>query len=156
MLRIRKGKKKDLPSILDLIKELAEYENSLDQVSITLEELEKDGFDSHPAYFFLLAEQNDQIIGMSFCWIRYSTWKGKVLFLEDFIIKKEYRNKGIGGKLFQATIKLSDELNLNGMCWQVLDWNKPAISFYKKYNSEISNDWLNAKLTKNQISKFTF
>ena len=156
MLRIRKGTKKALPYILDLIKELAKYENSLDQVSITLEELEKDGFDSTPSYFFLLAEKNEQIIGMSFYWIRYSTWKGKVLFLEDFIVKKEYRNKGIGGKLFEATIKLCDELNLNGMCWQVLDWNKPALSFYKKYNSKISNEWLNGKLTKQQISKFTF
>tara|TARA_Y100001968_G_C19350298_1_gene714285 strand:- start:11 stop:499 length:489 start_codon:yes stop_codon:yes gene_type:complete len=151
MLRIRKGQKKDLPCILNLIKELANYENSLDQVSITLKELENDGFGTRPWYWFLVAEKNNTIIGMSFYWIRYSTWKGKFLFLEDFIVKEKYRKQGVGAKLFEATIKICHELNLNGMCWQVLDWNKPAIAFYHKYNATISNDWLNGKLTKDQI-----
>ena len=84
MLTIRKGKKNDLPYILSLIKDLAEYENCLHQVSITLRELEKDGFGTQPSYEFLVAEKHNQIIGMSFYWIRYSTWKGKILFLEDF------------------------------------------------------------------------
>ena len=156
MLTIRKGEKKDLPFILELIKELAEYENSLNQVSITLKELQDDGFKSKPCYYFLVAEKNNEIIGMSFYWIRYSTWKGKFLFLEDFIVKKEYRRHGVGKALFNATIQVCQKLNLNGMCWQVLDWNSPAIEFYKKYNSEISNDWLNGKLTKQQIDNFTF
>ena len=148
---IRKGEKKDLPDVLNLIKELAEYENSLQEVSITLKDLERDGFGSRPWYWFLVAENKKKIIGLSFYWIRYSTWKGKFLFLEDFVIKKEYRGKGIGAKLFQETIRTCKRLNLNGMTWQVLDWNNQAIDFYKKYNAEISNTWLNGKLTKKQI-----
>ena len=150
---IREGLKTDLPSVLHLIKELADYENAKDQVSITLEELENDGFGEHPWYWFLVAEKDDEIIGLSFYWIRYSTWKGKFLFLEDFVIKKAYRNQGIGSKLFEETIKICQKLNLNGMIWQVLDWNTPAIDFYKKYNADISKDWLNGKLTKKQIEE---
>ena len=152
MVTIRKGEKKDLPTILELIKELAEYENSLHEVSINLKDLENDGFNEAPSYYFLVAEKNDKIVGMSFYWIRYSTWKGKFLFLEDFIVKTKYRRQGVGKKLFNATIKICQQLKVNGMCWQVLDWNKPAIEFYKKYNAEISGDWLNGKLTKSQIN----
>ena len=152
MVTIRKGEKKDLPTILELIKELAKYENSLHQVSINLKDLENDGFNETPSYYFLVAEKNDKIVGMSFYWIRYSTWKGKFLFLEDFIVKTKYRRQGVGKKLFNATIKICQKLKLNGMCWQVLDWNKPAIEFYKQYNAEISGDWLNGKLTKSQIN----
>ncbi len=150
---IRKGLKNDLPAVLNLIKELADYEKSLKEVTITLKDLEKDGFGKHPWYWFLIAEKNKTIIGLSFYWIRYSTWKGKFLFLEDFIIKKEYRRSGIGSELFEATIKECHKLKLNGMIWQVLDWNTPAIDFYKKYNANISSDWLNGKLDKKQIDK---
>jgi len=152
-ITIRKGVKKDLPSVLRLIKELADYENSLEEVTITLEDLENDGFGNHPWYWFLVAEKNNQIIGLSFYWVRYSTWKGKFLFLEDFVIKEEYRRQGIGSKLFEETIKICQKLKLNGMIWQVLDWNTPAIDFYKKYNADISSGWLNGKLTKHQIKK---
>jgi len=148
---IRKGVKEDLRSVLELIKELADYENALDQVSITLKDLENDGFGAHPYYWFLVAERENQIIGLSFYWVRYSTWKGKFLFLEDFIVKEEFRRQGIGAALFEETIKICKELKFNGMCWQVLDWNAPAINFYKKYEAEISSDWLNGKLTKKQI-----
>ena len=150
---IRKGIKKDLPSVLKLIKELADYENARNQVTITLDDLERDGFGAYPCFWFLVAEINDEIVGLSFYWIRYSTWKGKFLFLEDFVIKEEHRRLGIGSKLFEETIKICKKLQLNGMIWQVLDWNNPAIDFYKKYDAEISKDWLNGKLTKNQIEK---
>ena len=150
---IREGIKKDLSSVLKLIKELADYENSLDQVTITLDELEQDGFGTHPLYWFLVAEKDDEIIGLSFYWIRYSTWKGKFLFLEDFVIKEKYRRHGVGSKLFKETIKICKQLDLNGMIWQVLDWNSSAIDFYKKFGSEISTEWMNGKLTKNQIEK---
>ncbi len=148
---IRKGLKKDLPSVLKLIKELANYENALEEVTITLNDLERDGFGSRPWFWFLVAENKKEIIGLSFYWIRYSTWKGKFLYLEDFIIKEEYRRSGVGSKLFEETIKISKHLGLNGMIWQVLDWNKTAINFYKKYNANISSSWLNGKLTKKQI-----
>ena len=148
---IRKGIRKDLPSVLKLIKDLADYENASDQVTITLDVLEQDGFGAHPWFWFLVAEKDSEIIGLSFYWIRYSTWKGKFLYLEDFVIKEEYRRHGIGSKLFEETIKMCKQLNLNGMIWQVLDWNSPAIDFYKKFDAEISKDWLNGKLTKKQI-----
>ena len=150
---IRKGLKKDLPSVLRLIKELADYENSLEKVKITLEDLENDGFGDHPYYSFLVAENENEIIGLSFYFIRYSTWKGKSLFLEDFVISKKYRKKGIGSLLFEETMNICKNLNLNGMTWQVLDWNDSAISFYKKYNADISKKWLNGILTRRQIEK---
>ena len=151
--KIRKGVKTDLPSVLKLIKELAIYENSIKEVTLTLNELENDGFGKKSYYSFLVAEINKKIIGLSFYWIRYSTWKGKFLFLEDFVIQEKYRRQGIGSKLFEATIKECHKLKLNGMIWQVLDWNAPAIDFYKKYNANISSSWLNGKLTKKQIEK---
>ena len=148
---IRKGIKKDLPQVLALIKELADYEKSLDQVDVTLEQLEKDGFDGHPHYYLLVAEEKGEIIGICFYFIRYSTWKGKVLFLEDFVVKEEYRRKGIGGMLFEETIRIANKENMDGLHWQVLDWNTPALNFYKKYNASISSTWLNGRLDKNQI-----
>ena len=154
MLTIRKGEKKDLPFILELIKELAKYENAIEEVSITLSELEKDGFGLNQHYHFLVAEKENNIIGMSFYWFRYSTWKGRFLFLEDFIVNKNYRRQGVGTALFNATIKVCQEQSINGMCWQVLDWNQPAIKFYKKYNASISKEWLNGKLDKTQLVNF--
>jgi len=152
-MKIRKGVKSDLPFVLKLIKELADYENALNEVTITLEQLEKDGFENNRYYSFLIAENDQEIIGLSFYWIRYSTWKGKFLFLEDFVIKQKYRRSGVGSKLFKETIKICDKLQCNGMSWQVLNWNTPAIDFYKKYNADISNSWLNGKLTKKQIKE---
>jgi len=154
-ITIRRGVKKDLPCVLKLIKELADYENALNEVTITLKELEKDGFGSNPLYWFLVAEKRNKIIGLSFYFIRYSTWKGKFLFLEDFVIEKQYRNQGVGSALFEETINICKQLKLNGMIWQVLDWNKSAINFYKKYNADISSKWLNGKLTIKQIEKIT-
>jgi GNAT superfamily N-acetyltransferase len=150
---IRKGVEKDLSAVLRLIRELADYENSLKEVIITLEDLKKDGFGNHPCYWFLVAEIDNNIVGLSFYWIRYSTWKGKMLFLEDFIIKEEYRRCGIGSRLFEETIKICQELKLKGMTWQVLDWNISAIDFYKKYNANISSAWLNGKLTIEQMDE---
>ena len=152
-IHIRKGVKKDLPQVLALIKELADYEKSLDQVDVTLEQLEKDGFDGHPHYYLLVAEEKGEIIGVCFYFIRYSTWKGKVLFLEDFVVKEEYRRKGIGRMLFEETIRIANKENMDGLHWQVLDWNTPALNFYKKYNASISSTWLNGRLDKEQINK---
>lgn len=150
---LRKGVKQDLPQVLALIKELAEYENALDQVKVTLDQLEKDGFEDHPYYYLLVAEHENQIIGVCFYFIRYSTWKGKVLFLEDFVVKEEYRRKGIGGMLFEETIRIANKENMDGLHWQVLDWNTPALNFYKKYDASISSTWLNGRLDKKQISQ---
>ena len=153
-IKIRKGKKKDIAEILKLIKELAEYEKSLFEVTITEKQLLEDGFGKNKCFQFLVAEHNKKVIGLSFYWIRYSTWKGKFLFLEDFVVSEEFRRKGVGTKLFEETIKISNKLKTNGMIWQVLEWNTPAINFYKKYKASISSQWLNGKLNKSQIDSF--
>jgi len=155
-IEIRQGQKTDLPTVLELIKELADYEKALPQVSITLEDLEKDGFGRHPYYWFLVALKDAKIVGISFYFIRYSTWKGRFLFLEDFVIKQAYRRQGIGSLLFEETIKIAKKLKVNGMIWQVLNWNTDAIRFYKKYHAEISKEWYNGKLTLEQLKRFKF
>jgi GNAT superfamily N-acetyltransferase len=152
---IRKGVKSDLPAVLDLIKELAGFERALNEVTVSLEDLEQDGFGNHPYYWFIVAEKEGNIIGLSFYFIRYSTWKGRFLFLEDFVVKESFRNKGVGALLFEETIRIAKELDVKGMTWQVLDWNKNAIRFYEKYNSDISAEWYNGKLTYEQLKQFT-
>ena len=153
---IRKGTQADLPIVLDLIKELAEYERALNEVTITLNELEEDGFGEHPWYWFIVAEVDGDIVGMSFYFIRYSTWKGRFLFLEDFVVKESYRGKGVGSQLFEETVRIAQQMEVNGMIWQVLDWNVPAINFYKKYEAHLDDQWLNGKLVKKQITNFRF
>ena len=121
LVKIRKGQKADLPCVLALIKELAEFEKAHDEVSVTLEELEQDGFGKHPYYWFIVAELKGEIIGLSFYFIRYSTWKGRFLFLEDFVVKEDFRGQGIGAQLFEETIRIAQRLEVKGMVWQVLD-----------------------------------
>ena len=143
---IRKATKNDLPEVLNLVKELAIYENAPEEVTIKLEDLEKDGFGENPIYWIIIAEKESEIIGMSFYYIRYSTWKGKCLYLEDLIVKEKYRGNKIGEALFEETIKTAKEINAKQMNWQVLDWNEPAINFYKKFNAEMDPEWINGKL----------
>ena len=143
---IRKASKNDLPEVLKLVKELAIYENASEEVTIKLEDLEKDGFGENPLFWIILAENSEGIIGMSFYFIRYSTWKGKCLYLEDLVVKEEYRGKKIGEALFEATLKTAKEMNAKQMNWQVLDWNEPAINFYKKFDAELDEEWINGKL----------
>ena len=154
-MKIRKGRKSDLPIILSLIKELANYEKSLDKVLITIDDLEKDGFGDHTLYWLIVAEINGEIVWMAFYYIRYSTWSGKTFYLEDFFVKKDFRRKGVGSLLFEECIRMTKKINANSMVWQVLNWNKPAISFYKKYNAELKNDWINGRLYKEQINILT-
>lgn len=143
---IRKATKEDLPQVLDLVKELALYEKAPEEVTITLQELEEDGFGSNPLYWIILAENEQGILGMSFYYIRYSTWKGKCLYLEDIVVKEQYRGHKIGKILFEETIKAAKEMNAKLITWQVLDWNEPAINFYKKFNAELDGEWINGKL----------
>ncbi len=143
---IRPATKNDLPEVLDLVKELALYEKAPEEVTITIEELEVDGFGKNPLYWIILAENENGIVGMSFYYIRYSTWKGKCLYLEDFVVKEEFRGNKIGQFLFEETIKAAKEMNAKLMNWQVLDWNEPALKFYKKFNAEMDSEWLNGKI----------
>jgi GNAT superfamily N-acetyltransferase len=146
-ISIRPATKNDLPAVLDLIQELADYENATDEVAVTLKQLESDGFGEKPLYWIILAEKESDVIGMSFYYIRYSTWKGKCLFLEDLVVREAYRKLGVGKMLFDATIEAAKKMDAKIMTWQVLDWNEPAINFYKKYNAELDEEWINGKLT---------
>jgi GNAT superfamily N-acetyltransferase len=143
---LREATKKDIPAIINLIKELAEYEKAPHEVTITPEQLIADGFSENPLFWIILAEENQQIIGMSFYYIRYSTWKGKCLYLEDIIVSEKHRGKGAGKLLFEETLKRAKLMQAKLMVWQVLDWNKPAIEFYKKYNAEFDDEWVNCKI----------
>ena len=152
-ITVRSGQKSDLPRVLQLIKELAEYERAPHEVTNTLERLEDDGFGEHPVYGFFVAESGEEIIGLSLYYWRYSTWKGKRLYLEDIIVTESQRGKGAGKILFDRTMQKALEENCTGMMWQVLDWNEPAINFYKKYGSKLDGEWVNCNLEAEQIRK---
>lgn len=153
MYTVRKGKKEDLPAILDLIKELALYEKAPDEVTNTLEMMEKDGFGPDPVFGFFVVEKEDNkiVIGTAIYYYRYSTWKGKRLYLEDYIITEKERGKGAGKLLFERVLAKSLEESCTGMMWQVLDWNEPAINFYKKYGAGMEEDWINCSLQAEEI-----
>ncbi len=144
---IRPGRKTDLPRLRELIVELAVFEKEPDAVTNTLQMMEVDGFGTNPIYGFIVAESDDQIIGASIYYYRYSTWKGKRLYLEDLIVTEEHRGVGAGKALFEATIEIGKRSQCTGMMWQVLDWNEPAIQFYKKYNSDLDEQWINCSLS---------
>ncbi|HRI78625.1 MAG TPA: GNAT family N-acetyltransferase [Cyclobacteriaceae bacterium] len=152
-MNIRSGKKEDLPRALELVRELALYERASHEVTNTVAKMEEDGFGPTPIYGFFVAEDERGIIGLSLYYWRYSTWKGKRLYLEDIIVTEKARGDGIGKKLFDRTMKKAIEENCSGMMWQVLEWNEPAIHFYKKYGAKLDDEWTNCSLEKEQIQK---
>ncbi len=151
---IREGVKKDLPEALDLIKELAEYEKAPQEVTNTVEMMEEDGFGDNPVYGLYVAAKNGKIVGISIYYFRYSTWKGKRLYLEDIVVTQSERGKGIGRLLFEKTIEKAKATNCKGMSWQVLDWNTPAIKFYEKYNASFDGEWINCSFSEEQLDAF--
>lgn len=151
MITIRIAKQDDCPRLLELVHELALFEHAPQEVTVTLAEFEEAGFGSKPVWKAFVAEAGGIIIGMALYYIRYSTWKGQRLFLEDLIVTKSWRGKGAGKLLFNRTVQEAQELGFNGMTWQVLDWNEPAINFYRQYNAETEAGWLNASLSKTKL-----
>ncbi len=153
-VNIRVGTKQDLPSVLELVKELALYERAPHEVTNTVERMEKDGFGPHPIYGLFVAENEKGIVGISIYYWRYSTWKGKRLYLEDIIVTEKERGSGIGKLLFDRTMQHAIDEQCSGMLWQVLDWNEPAINFYKKYYSaKLDGEWINCSLEIDEIKK---
>ena len=143
---IRTGIQDDLVNTLKLIQELADYEKMSDQVVNTVEMMREDGFGEHSVFGFIVAENESKIVGAAIYYYRYSTWKGKRIWLEDLIVTEKMRGKGLGKLLFEETIRIGKSTGCTGMMWQVLDWNEPAINFYKKYKSNIEDGWLNCNL----------
>lgn len=143
---IRRAVEPDVPAMMALVLELATFEKAPEAVTVTFAEFTEAGFGAQSVWQAFLAECRDtgKIVGMALYYIRFSTWKGKMLYLEDIIINKEFRGQGIGGRLMECLEGEAHDLKLKGMCWQVLDWNEAAIRFYQKYpDTKFSNEWVN-------------
>ena len=152
-ISIRKASKEDMTAVHGLICELALYEKAPNEVTNTVEDMIKEGFGDHPVFSCMVAEQDEKIIGMAIYFVKYSTWKGKGIYLDDIVITESMRGKGIGKILFEAVAKDAYESGANQMHWQVLDWNQPAIQFYNKYQAQMDAEWINCKLSKFQLKK---
>jgi GNAT superfamily N-acetyltransferase len=145
-IKIRRAVQADCPRMLELVKELAIYERAPNEVTVTLEHFTESGFGPHPVWWAFVAEAEGRIVGFAMYYIRFSTWKGQRMYLEDFIVTDEYRGKGIGKLLFDQLIVEAKEKGWNAIVWQVLKWNEPAINFYKKYNTSFDGEWYNGAL----------
>ncbi len=143
---VREAVQEDCASMLDLIRELAEYEKALHEVTVTLDEFTQDGFGQSPVWGAFVAELNGEIVGISLYYDRYSTWKGRRLYLEDLVVTERMRGMQIGKKLFDATLEYGKINEYSGMVFQVLNWNEPAINFYKKYSPKFDDEWLNVSI----------
>lgn len=157
-ISVRKGKKTDLPQALSLIKELALYEKAPREVTLTLEQFEKDYEAEHPLYHFFVAEKKapeaKKIVGIALFYYGYSTWKGKRMYLDDIVVTEKMRGKGIGKLLFDKIVEEAEKNRVQQVMWQVLEWNAPAINFYKKYNAILDPEWITGKLNVEQLVKW--
>jgi GNAT superfamily N-acetyltransferase len=145
-MEIRKAKVTDAPQIWGLIHELAVYEKAGNEMTLSVDQLAADGFGQNPLYTCFVAEVQQEIQGIALVYFKYSTWKGKSLYLEDIVVKEANRKMGIGEKLFKAVVAYALQENCARIDWQVLDWNAPAINFYQKWGAHIDDAWLNGRL----------
>ena len=143
---IRRAVKDDCPRLLELVQELATYEKAPGEVTVTLDHFTESGFGKQPVWWAFVAEVNERVVGFALYYIRYSTWKGQAMYLEDILITNEMRGKGIGKLLFDRLVEEARDKKFNRIIWQVLDWNEPAINFYKKYNADFDAGWLNCSI----------
>ena len=151
---IRTAKPEDIPAILELIHELAAYERAPNDVITTTESMLKDGFGDERIFHCHVAEAEGRIIGLAIYYVGYSTWKGKMVYLDDLIVTESMRRHGVGKLLFDAAAKFAKEAGAQQFRWHVLDWNTPAIEFYKKYEASLDPTWITGKLTREQLEKF--
>ena len=153
-MNIRKGEKKDMKAVLDLIQELATFEKELNAVVVTVADLERDGFGDYPLFHTFVAEVNQGIVGIALYYYRYSTWKGKTIHLEDLIVKEKMRGSGLGFALYSKIIEQGKIDKVRRIEWAVLDWNTPAIDFYIKSGAKVLDDWRVAQMDENGINEF--
>lgn len=149
-IKIRRATPEDIPRTLELIQELAVYEREPDAVVVDEAELTRDGFGENPAYGLFVGETENGIVGIALYYFRYSTWNGKVMYLEDLIVTESERGKGYGRKLLNVIIEEADKLNCRLTTWQVLDWNEPSINFYKSIKADLDESWINCTVKEGQ------
>lgn len=145
-IQIRRAVSEDCPRLLELVKELAVYERAPEEVTVSLKHFVDSGFGEQPVWWAFVAEENGIILGFALYYIRYSTWKGQAMYLEDILVTEQARGKGIGKMLFDKLIEEAKQKNFNRITWQVLEWNEPAINFYKKYKAGFDGEWLNGSI----------
>ena len=153
-INIREAKKEDCIKMMELIRELAVYERAPEEVTVSFEHFVESGFGPSPVWFAIVAEVEKTVVGFALYYIRYSTWKGQRMYLEDILVTESFRGKSIGRKLFDELIEICRAKKYSGMVWQVLNWNEPAINFYKKIEGVTFDDeWINCSLSNNFIEK---
>lgn len=146
-INIRRALKEDCQAMMQLIHELAEYERAPEEVTVSFDHFVESGFGKDPVWWAFVAEVDQKVVGFALYYIRYSTWKGQRMYLEDILVNEPWRGKGIGKLLFDRLIEEAKEKKLQGMAWQVLEWNEPAINFYKKYSGvKLDSEWVNGSL----------
>lgn len=145
-IKIRRAVKEDCPRLLELIHELAEYERAPQEVTVTKEHFVESGFGKNPVWWSFVAEVDGKVEGFALYYIRYSTWKGQAMYLEDILVTNKMRGKGLGKLLMDRLIIEAKEKEWNRILWQVLEWNEPAINFYKKYNASFDGEWVNCAI----------
>lgn len=161
-ITIRRAVKEDCPRLMELVQELAVYEKAPEEVTVTLDHFMESGFGANPVWWAFVAiphfteadsplssekEMDGKVVGFALYYIRYSTWKGQRMYLEDLLVNQPWRSRGIGKLLFDRLIEEAEEKKFSGMMWQVLEWNEPAINFYRKYSGvHFDNEWVNCSL----------
>ncbi|WP_250435611.1 GNAT family N-acetyltransferase [Hanstruepera flava] len=153
-IKIRQATIEDMSSVLKLIKQLAVFEKEPEAVEVTLENLKQDGFGENPAFKCFVAEVGEDVVGIALVYQRYSTWKGKVLHLEDLIVDEAMRGRGIGTLLLDEVVKYGHSLGVKRISWEVLDWNEPAITFYEQKGATILRDWDVVQLDEQGIQNY--
>lgn len=143
---IREAVKEDCPRLMELVQELAVFEREPEAVTVTAAHFEESGFGANPVWWAIVAELDGVVVGFALYYIRYSTWKGQRMYLEDLIVTEEHRGKGIGKRLLDELIVVAQQKGFSGMLWQVLDWNEPAIKFYEKYKASFQPQWVNVSI----------
>jgi ribosomal protein S18 acetylase RimI-like enzyme len=149
-ITIREARADDCGRMMELVKELALFERAPDEVTVDPEHFRESGFGETPVWWAYVAEADGFVVAFALYYIRYSTWKGQRMYLEDILVTEEWRCKGIGTMLMDKLVEVAREKKFSGMLWQVLDWNEPAIKFYKRYEPKFDGEWLNVSLELNR------